>query len=142
MPLGLVSGSPYLLAVRASLPTQDFAQFAAYAKANPAKLNFGSAGQASSPHLGLELLKMTAGLDIVHVPFKSGSEAVNAAIGGQVDVVMDASPVIMPHVAAGKLRALAASDRPQRGRATRACRSAHGTRSSRRRARRRRWRRS
>ena len=56
---------------------------------------------------------MTAGLDIVHVPFKSGSEAVNAAIGGQVDVVMDASPVIMPHVAAGKLRALAvASDRP------------------------------
>ena len=113
VPLGLVSGSPYLLAVRASLPTQDFAQFAAYAKANPAKLNFGSAGQASSPHLGLELLKMTAGLDIVHVPFKSGSEAVNAAIGGQVDVVMDASPVIMPHVAAGKLRALAvASDRP------------------------------
>ena len=91
VPLGLVSGSPYLLAVRASLPTQDFAQFAAYAKANPAKLNFGSAGQASSPHLGLELLKMTAGLDIVHVPFKSGSEAVNAAIGGQVDVVMDAS---------------------------------------------------
>ena len=152
VPLGLVSGSPYLLAVRASLPTQDFAQFAAYAKANPAKLNFGSAGQASSPHLGLELLKMTAGLDIVHVPFKSGSEAVNAAIGGQVDVVMDASPVIMPHVAAGKLRALAvASDRPlprrracrpARRRATRACRSAHGTRSSRRRARRRRWRRS
>jgi len=106
-PVGMVSGSPYVLAVRAGLPAASFSEFVAYAKANPARLNFGSAGNASSPHLGLELLKLTAGLDIVHVPFKSGSEAVNAAIGGQVDVVMDASPVIMPHVASGKLRALA-----------------------------------
>ncbi|MGO4400182.1 Bug family tripartite tricarboxylate transporter substrate binding protein [Achromobacter sp. PAB15] len=106
-PVGMVSGSPYLLAVRAGLPAASFSDFVAYAKKNPAKLNFGSAGNASSPHLGLELLKLTAGLDIVHVPFKSGSEAVNAAIGEQVDVVMDASPVIMPHVASGKLRALA-----------------------------------
>ncbi|MGH8816253.1 MAG: Bug family tripartite tricarboxylate transporter substrate binding protein [Achromobacter pestifer] len=106
-PVGMVSGSPYLLAVRAGLPAASFSEFVAYAKANPARLNFGSAGNASSPHLGLELLKLTAGLDIVHVPFKSGSEAVNAAIGEQVDVVMDASPVIMPHVTSGKLRALA-----------------------------------
>lgn len=106
-PVGMVSGSPYLLAVRAGLSAASFSEFVAYAKANPARLNFGSAGNASSPHLGLELLKLTAGLDIVHVPFKSGSEAVNAAIGAQVDVVMDASPVIMPHVASGKLRALA-----------------------------------
>lgn len=112
VPVGMVSGSPYLLAVRAGLPAASFSEFVAYAKANPARLNFGSAGNASSPHLGLELLKLTAGVDIVHVPFKSGSEAVNAAIGDQVDVVMDASPVIMPHVASGKLRALAvASDR-------------------------------
>ncbi|KRA03748.1 twin-arginine translocation pathway signal protein [Achromobacter sp. Root565] len=111
-PVGMVSGSPYLLAVRAGVPAASFAEFVKYAKANPAKLNFGSAGNASSPHLGLELLKLTAGVDIVHVPFKSGSEAVNAAIGEQVDVVMDASPVIMPHVASGKLRALAvASDK-------------------------------
>ncbi|MFD4838747.1 Bug family tripartite tricarboxylate transporter substrate binding protein [Achromobacter sp. NPDC058515] len=111
-PVGMVSGSPYLLAVRAGLPAASFSEFVSYAKANPARLNFGSAGNASSPHLGLELLKLTAGVDIVHVPFKSGSEAVNAAIGEQVDVVMDASPVIMPHVASGKLRALAvASDK-------------------------------
>lgn len=111
-PVGMVSGSPYLLAVRAGVPAASFGEFVKYAKANPAKLNFGSAGNASSPHLGLELLKLTAGVDIVHVPFKSGSEAVNAAIGEQVDVVMDASPVIMPHVASGKLRALAvASDK-------------------------------
>nr|WP_129241139.1 tripartite tricarboxylate transporter substrate binding protein [Achromobacter veterisilvae] len=106
-PVGMVSGSPYLLAVRAGVPAATFGEFVAYAKAHPAKLNFGSAGNASSPHLGLELLKLTAGVDIVHVPFKSGSEAVNAAIGDQVDVVMDASPVIMPHAASGKLRALA-----------------------------------
>lgn len=106
-PVGMVSGSPYLLAIRSGVPAKTFGEFVAYAKANPAKLNFGSAGNASSPHLGLELLKLTAGVDIVHVPFKSGSEAVNAAIGEQVDVVMDASPVIMPHAASGKLRPLA-----------------------------------
>lgn len=107
VPVGMVSGSPYLLAVRAGLPAATFGEFVAYARANPAKLNFGSAGNASSPHLGLELLKLTANVDVMHVPFKSGSEAVNAAIGGQVDVVMDASPVIMPHAASGRLRALA-----------------------------------
>ena len=107
VPVGMVSGSPYLLAVRAGLPATTFGEFVAYARANPAKLNFGSAGNASSPHLGLELLKLTANVDVMHVPFKSGSEAVNAAIGGQVDVVMDASPVIMPHAASGRLRALA-----------------------------------
>ncbi|RAP60173.1 twin-arginine translocation pathway signal protein [Achromobacter sp. HZ01] len=107
VPVGMVSGSPYLLAVRAGLPAATFGEFVAYARANPGKLNFGSAGNASSPHLGLELLKLTANVDVMHVPFKSGSEAVNAAIGGQVDVVMDASPVIMPHAASGRLRALA-----------------------------------
>ena len=105
-PVGLVSSSPFMLAVHPSVQAQDFAQFVTYAKAHPGQLNFGSAGNASSPHLGLELLKLTSGVDISHVPFKSGIEAVNAAMGGQVDVVMDAIPVIMPQVQAGKLRAL------------------------------------
>lgn len=112
VPVGMVSSSPYLLAIRSGLDARDYGQFVAYAKQHPGKLNFGSAGNASSPHLGLELLKLTAGVDIVHVPFKSGSEAVNAAVGGQVDVVMDASPVIMPQVQADRLHALAiAGDR-------------------------------
>jgi len=106
VPVGMVSSSPYLLAIRSGLQARDFGQFVAYAKQHPGNLNFGSAGNASSPHLGLELLKLTTGLQIMHVPFKSGSEAVNAAVGGQVDVVMDASPVIMPQVQAGRLRAL------------------------------------
>lgn len=104
--IGLVSSSPFMLAVHPSVPAKDFAQFVTYAKAHPDQLNFGSAGNASSPHLGLELLKMTSDVQITHVPFKSGVEAVNAAMGGQVDVVMDAIPVIMPQVQAGKLRAL------------------------------------
>ena len=110
-PVGMVSGSPYLLAVRPEVPAATFGEFVAYARAHPAKLNFGSAGNASSPHLGLELLKLTAGVDIMHVPFKSGSEAVNAAIGGQVDVVMDASPVIMPHAARASALAVVADKR-------------------------------
>ncbi|WP_370635853.1 Bug family tripartite tricarboxylate transporter substrate binding protein [Paralcaligenes sp. KSB-10] len=106
-PVGMISGSPYVLAVRADLGPKTFAEFIAYAKAHPKTLNYGSAGIGSSPHLGLELLKLTTGIDILHIPFKSGSEAVNAAVGGQVDIVLDAITVIMPHVTAGKLRALA-----------------------------------
>jgi len=104
--VGLVSSSPFMLAVHPSVPAKNFAQFVTYAKAHPDQLNFGSAGNASSPHLGQELLKLTSDVQITHVPFKSGIEAVNAAMGGQVDVVMDAIPVIMPQVQAGKLRAL------------------------------------
>lgn len=104
--VGLVSASPYVLAVRSDLGLETYSEFVDYAKENAGELNFGSAGNASSPHLGLELLKLSNGTDILHVPFKSGGEAVNAALGGQVDVVMDAIPVIMPHVDSGKLNAL------------------------------------
>ena len=105
-PIGLVSAAPYVLAVQSSLGIKTYAQLVDYAKSNPGKLNFGSAGNASSPHLGLELLKLRESLDILHIPFKSGGEAVNAAVGGQVDLVMDAVPVVMPHVQSGKLNAL------------------------------------
>lgn len=105
-PIGLVSGAPFVLAVQSSLGLKTYAEFVTYAKNNPGKLNFGSAGNASSPHLGLELLKLTEGIDIVHIPFKSGVEAVNAAVGGQVDMTMDAIPVVMPHAKSGKLNAI------------------------------------
>lgn len=113
VPIGMISGSPYVLAARSGLNLDSLQALVDYAKQNPGKLNFGSAGIGSSPHLGLELLKYTSDVDIVHVPFKSGGEAVNAAVGGQVDLVMDAIPVIMPQVRAGKLTAFAlASDVP------------------------------
>jgi len=113
VPLGMVSGSPYVLATRKGLEVNTLQELVDYAKANPGKLNFGSAGVGSSPQLGVELLKYTSKIDMVHVPFKSGGEAVNAVLGDQVDLVMDAIPVIIPHVKAGKLKALAlASDQP------------------------------
>jgi tripartite-type tricarboxylate transporter receptor subunit TctC len=101
-PVGMISGSPYVLAARSGLGISTLQELVDYAKANPGKLNFGSAGVGSSPQLGVELLKYTSKIDMVHVPFKSGGEAVNAALGDQVDVVMDAIPVIIPHVKAGK----------------------------------------
>ncbi|MDS1139116.1 tripartite tricarboxylate transporter substrate binding protein [Pusillimonas sp. SM2304] len=113
VPVGMISGSPYVLAARSGLNLGSLQELVDYAKQNPNKLNFGSAGIGSSPHLGMELLKYTADVDIVHIPFKSGGEAVNAAVGGQVDLVMDAIPVIMPQVRAGKLTAFAvATDEP------------------------------
>ncbi|MGO4580939.1 Bug family tripartite tricarboxylate transporter substrate binding protein [Cupriavidus sp. 2TAF22] len=105
-PLGMVSKSPYVLAVSTNLPVTTFESFLAYAKKHPGELNFGSAGYASAPYLGMELLNYLAGLKITHIPYKSGAEAINAAIGGQVSVVLDALPVLGPHIASGKLRAL------------------------------------
>ena len=106
-PVGMVSGSPYVLAVRSDLGINNFSELVDHAKEDPGALNFGSAGMGSSPHLGLELLKLSADVEITHVPFKSGGEAVTAAVGGHGDLVMDAIPVVMPHVESGKLTALA-----------------------------------
>lgn len=113
-PVSLVSNSPYILAINKSLPNSvvDLRSLAAYAKANPAKLNFGSAGNGSSPHLGIELFKLATQTHIVHIPYKSGADAVNAALGDQVQIVIDAIPVIHPQVRSGRLKALAmASDK-------------------------------
>ena len=106
-PVSLVSNSPYVLAVAGLDGVKDLPALAAYAQKNPGTLNFGSAGNGSSPHLGLELFKLATHSDILHVPFKSGAEAVNAALGGQVQIVIDAIPVIQPQARAGKLRMLA-----------------------------------
>ncbi|GKS77387.1 tripartite tricarboxylate transporter substrate binding protein [Acidovorax sp. SUPP950] len=106
-PISLVSNSPYVLAVGDIPGVTDLKGLVAYAKANPDRLNAGSAGNASSPHLGLELFKIATGTAIVHVPFKSGAEAINAALSNQVQIVIDAIPVVKSHVQTGKLKALA-----------------------------------
>lgn len=106
VPISLVSNSPYVLAVGEVPRIDDVKSLVAYAKANPGALNAGSAGNASSPHLGLELFKIATNTAIVHIPFKSGAEAINAALGGQVQIVIDAIPVIKSQVQAGRLKAL------------------------------------
>ncbi len=110
-PVSLVSNSPYVMAIAGLPDVHDLAGLAAYARKNPDKLNFGSAGHGSAPHLGVELFKLLTKAKIVHVPFKSGAEAVNAALSGQVQIVFDAIPVIMPQVTGGRLEALALADK-------------------------------
>jgi tripartite-type tricarboxylate transporter receptor subunit TctC len=97
----------YVMAVHPSVPARSVAEFVAYAKANPGKLAYGSAGSGSAPHLATELLKQRAAIDVLHVPFKGGGPMVADLLGGQVHMVIADQANLMPHVKAGKLRALA-----------------------------------
>ncbi|HYG54332.1 MAG TPA: tripartite tricarboxylate transporter substrate binding protein [Burkholderiales bacterium] len=97
----------YVMAVHPSVPAKSVAEFVAHAKANPGKLAYGSAGSGSAPHLATELLKQRAGIDILHVPFKGGGPMVADLLGGQIHMVIADQANLMPHVKAGKLRALA-----------------------------------
>ena len=98
---------PEVLAVHPSLPANSFAELIAYAKANPGKVNFGSAGSGSITHLAGELLKAEAKLDLVHVPYKGAAPAVTDLVGGQVQMGIFDVPVLLSHIRAGKLKALA-----------------------------------
>lgn len=104
-PLAMVSDSPSVLYVRASLPVNSLAELIAYGKANPGKLTFASSGNASSPHIAAEQFADMAGVQIVHVPYKGNGPAINDLLGGQVDALFD-SPATMAHVATGKLKVL------------------------------------
>jgi tripartite-type tricarboxylate transporter receptor subunit TctC len=98
---------PEVLAVHPSLPVRTLSELIAYAKANPGKVNFGSAGGGSITHLAGELLKAEAKVDLVHVPYKGAAPAVNDLLGGQVQMGIFDVPVLLGHIRAGKLKALA-----------------------------------
>jgi tripartite-type tricarboxylate transporter receptor subunit TctC len=104
--LTLVVRVPEVLAVHPSLPVNSLAELVAYAKANPGKVNFGSAGSGSITHLAGELLKAEAKVDLVHVPYKGAAPAVNDLIGGQVQMGIFDVPVLLGHIRSGKLKAL------------------------------------
>jgi len=104
MPIGI---SPMLLVVRPDLPAKDVKELIALAKAKPGKLNGASAGTGGMTHLGLELFKSMAGLDIVHVPYKGGGPAMTDLMAGQVDIYFGGVPTALPHARSGKLRGLA-----------------------------------
>ncbi len=103
----LVVRVPEVLAVHPSLPVKTLPELIAYAKANPGKVNFGSAGGGSITHLAGELLKAEAKVDLVHVPYKGAAPAVNDLLGGQVQMGIFDVPVLLGHIRAGKLKALA-----------------------------------
>jgi tripartite-type tricarboxylate transporter receptor subunit TctC len=98
---------PEVLAVHPSLPAKDLAQLIAYAKANPGKVNFGSAGSGSITHLAGELLKAEAKVDMVHIPYKGAAPAVTDLLSGQVQVGIFDVPILLGHIRAGKLKAFA-----------------------------------
>jgi ABC-type uncharacterized transport system substrate-binding protein len=93
--------------VHPSVPAKSVPEFIAYAKSNPGKLNMASAGIGSGTHLAGELFKMMAGVDMVHVPYRSGGPALNDLIGGQVQVMFPTTIASIEHIRAGTLRALA-----------------------------------
>ena len=98
---------PEVLVVHPSLPVESLSAFISYAKANPGKVNFGSAGGGSITHLAGELLKAEAKIDIVHVPYKGAAPAVSDLLGGQVQMGIFDVPILLPHIRSGKLKALA-----------------------------------
>jgi tripartite-type tricarboxylate transporter receptor subunit TctC len=108
-PIALVANAPYLLVVNSSLPAKDLKEFIALVKSQPGKLNYGSAGQATTTHLVMATLATRAGLDMVHVPFKGNAPATTAVIANQVEILFGALPPLLPHVSSGRLRALAIS---------------------------------
>jgi tripartite-type tricarboxylate transporter receptor subunit TctC len=109
-PVTMVASAPLMLVVHPSVPAKSVAELIAYAKANPDKLNFGSGGPGSTPHLAGEMFKMMAGIRIAHIPYKGGAPALADLVGGQIQLMLENIPGTLPFVKAGKLRALAVTD--------------------------------
>ena len=106
-PVTLLAVAPNILVVHPSVPVRSFREFIAYAKANPAKVNFASAAVASPGHLSGELLNIAAGIHMQHVPYKGSGQAVIDLVGGQVQAMVSGMSSVMPHIKAGRLRPLA-----------------------------------
>jgi tripartite-type tricarboxylate transporter receptor subunit TctC len=106
-PITQVAGASNIIVVHPSVPAKTFKEFIAYAKANPKKVNFASAGVASVGHLTGELLNGMAGIDMVHVPYKGSGQAISDLVGGHVKVMISGMASTLPHVRSGKLRGLA-----------------------------------
>ena len=98
---------PNVMEVNPQVPAKTVAEFIAYAKANPGKINWASSGNGTSVHLSGELFKAMAGIDLTHVPYRGSAPALTDMISGQVHVMFDNMPSSLPHIQAGKLRALA-----------------------------------
>jgi tripartite-type tricarboxylate transporter receptor subunit TctC len=95
-----------VLVVTPSLPVKSVSELIVYAKANPGKLNFSSAGVGASSHLSGELFKMMAGIDIVHVPYREPGPALQDLLAGNIQMAIDTVAVLLPHIQSGTLRAL------------------------------------
>ena len=107
--LAIVTDLPVVMVVHPSVPAKTVAEFVAYAKQNPGKLNFGSAGTGGAIHLAGEMFKQMAGIEMVHVPYKGAGPALTDLISGNIQVMFDTLGTALPPVKAGLLRPLRVS---------------------------------
>ncbi len=106
-PVAGIAQTPNVMEVNPSVPVKTVAEFIAYAKANPGRINMASAGNGTAIHLSGELFKAMTGVKLVHVPYRGGAPALTDLIGGQVQVMFDNLPSSIEHIRSGRLRALA-----------------------------------
>jgi len=105
-PVARVASVAHILVVHPSVPAKDVKELIAYAKANPGKVNFSSAGLGATSHLDTDLFKSMAGIDIVHVPYKGTGSALQDLLAGNVQMTIDSIGPLLPHIKSGKLRPL------------------------------------
>jgi tripartite-type tricarboxylate transporter receptor subunit TctC len=106
-PISLVSASAYVVVVNPKLGVKNLKELVALAKSKPGKLTFGSSGIGAASHLTVELFKQTAGVDMLHVPYKGTGQAVTDLLGGTLDLMFAPAQTVIPYLESGKLRALA-----------------------------------
>jgi len=106
-PVSLAAIAPLIMTANNNFPAKDVKELIAYAKANPGKISFGSSGIGAAAHLTTELFKQTAGVDMVHIPYKGTAPALADEMGGNIQILVDVPSTLMPHVRGGKIKALA-----------------------------------
>ena len=107
VPVTLLAKVPNLFVIHPEVPAKDFKEFVAYAKQHPDKLNYGSAGNASAGHLAMEYLKLVTGMPITHVPYRGTGPQLTDLLAGRTQASSAGLPALLPHLKAGKLRAIA-----------------------------------
>jgi len=106
-PITLVVINPQILVVHPSLPVRSVNDLIKLAKAKPGQINYGSVGPGSPQHMGMELLKSMAGVNLVHIPYKGTAPAMTELIAGQISAMFNSMPSVLPHIATGRLRGIA-----------------------------------
>ena len=107
IPVTLLAKVPNLFVVHPDVPARDFKEFVAYAKKNPGKLNYGTAGNASAGHLAMEYLKLVTGMFMVHIPYRGTGPMLTDLLAGRTQATSAGLPALLPHIKSGKLRAIA-----------------------------------
>jgi tripartite-type tricarboxylate transporter receptor subunit TctC len=108
-PIGNVAGGPYLMVIHPAVPAKSVSEFIAWAKSQQGKVNYASTGSGGPPHLAAELLKITAGIDMQHIPYKGGGAVLPDLIAGRVSMFFGSIATLRPHVESGRLRAVGMS---------------------------------